>query len=166
VDASAGALAAGGGGGTIAVAGISLRAQLAGMVGAELSLYAPLTEATLTTADGAARTSAWMAGGGVLLAPRFEQRISFEVAAGSLLTVVRSRGVSANSANNFTDLAARAAFYGRGAARLRLAPKLALRIDLYGGAVIHPPTITFVSNQVASWGPAFAAGMGGAELTF
>ncbi len=63
--ASAGVLAVSGGG-AFAIAGISLRAQLAGMVGAELSLYAPLTEAPLTTAEGEARTSAWMAGGGIL----------------------------------------------------------------------------------------------------
>jgi hypothetical protein len=169
--ASAGVLAVSGGGGVIAIAGISLRAQLAGMVGAELSLYAPLTEATLTTADGEARTSAWMAGGGILLAPRFDQRLSLEVAAGSLAAVIRSRGVfvSPNTNNNSTatDQVTRATIYARGAARLRLAPRLSLRIDFYGGAVIYAPPITFLKNQVvATWGPGFAAGVGGAELSF
>lgn len=166
-DASAGALAVSGGGGTIAVAGVSLRAQLAGMVGAELSIYAPLTEAALTTAAGEARTSAWMAGGGILLAPRLDRRVSVEIAAGSLVTVVSSRGVAPSSANHTgTDQVARPAVYGRGAARLRLLPQLSLRLDLYGGGVISPPPINFAGAKMATWGPGFAAGMGGAELTF
>ncbi|HEY4392711.1 MAG TPA: hypothetical protein VGP64_01555 [Polyangia bacterium] len=167
-SASAGALAVTGGGGTIAIAGLSLRAQLAGMVGAELSAYAPLSEATLTTADGEAGTSAWMAGGGILLAPRFDQRISFEVAAGSLITIVRSRGVTA--ATTYppgTDSVTRAAIYGRVAARLRLLPRLALRLDLYGGGIIRAPHIVVPATmQVATWGPGFAAGTGAAEVTF
>ena len=166
-EASGGALAVSGGGGTIAVAGVSLRAQLAGMVGAELNVYAPLTEATLTTADGAARTSAWMAGGGILLAPRLDQQVSFEVGAGSLVAVVSSRGVAVSSGNHTgTDQVARPAIYGRGAARLRLLPLLSLRLDLYGGGVISPPPINFLGTKVATWGPGFAAAMGGAELTF
>lgn len=168
-SASAGALAVTGGGGTIAVAGLSLRAQLAGMVGAELSAYAPLTEATLTTADGQAGTSAWMAGGGILLAPRFDQPISFEVAAGSLLMVVRSRGVTTiGNISTATESVTRAAIYGRGAARLRLLPRLALRVELYGGGIIRAPHILLFPSgmQVATWGPGFAAGMGGAEVSF
>jgi hypothetical protein len=167
-SASAGALAVTGGGGTIAVAGLSLRAQLAGMVGAELSGFAPLTEATLPTADGQAGTSAWMAGGGILLAPRFDQRISFEVAAGSLVTVVRSRGVTTSgNVGTATEHLTRAAIYGRGAARLRILPGLALRLDLYGGGIIGSPHIVLLSGmQVATWGPGFWAGTGGAELEF
>ncbi len=108
---------------------------------------------------------------GFLLAPRFDERLSFEVAAGSLAAVIRSRGVfvAPNASNNYTatDQVTRATIYARGAARLRLAPRLSLRIDLYGGAVIHPPPITFLTNQVvATWGPGFAAGVGGAELSF
>jgi hypothetical protein len=169
-DASAGALVVSGGGGRVTVAGLSLRAQLAGMVGAELSLYAPLTEAALSTADGEARSSAWMAGGGILLASRFDGRVLVEVAAGPLLTVVRSRGVAVapNTNGNHTasEYVARPALYGRGAVRVRLLPRLSLRIDLLGGDVISPPPIYFLSTQVATWGPAFAAGTGGAELDF
>jgi hypothetical protein len=165
-DASAGALAVSGGGGIIAVAGLGLRAQLAGMVGAELRAYAPLTEAMLTAGNEQARTSAWMAGGGLLLAPRPDERISFELAAGSLVTVVRSRGVVAATGNTATQQVARPALYGRGAFRVRLWPRLALRLDLFGGGVISPPPIFFHVTQVATWGPAFAAGTGGAEVSF
>jgi hypothetical protein len=163
--ASSGVLAASGGGGTIAVAGIAVRAQLWGMLGAEICLYAPLTEAESANANGEAQTSVWMAGGGMLLAPRPEGRVSVEVAAGSLAAVVRSRGGSQTNVVA-ADQVTRAAVYGRGAARLRLAPRLSLRLDLFGGAVIKPPSITFVETTVATWGPAFAAGVGGAELRF
>ena len=38
---------------------------------------------------------------------------------------------------------------------------------VHRGAVIDPPTITSLQNQVvATWGPGFAAGMAGAALTF
>jgi hypothetical protein len=165
-DASAGALAVSGAGGIIAVAGLGLRAQLAGMVGAELRAYAPLTEATLTVGDEQARTSAWMAGGGLLLAPRPDERVSFELAAGSLVTVVRSRGVVAATGNTAIEQVTRAALYGRGAFRVRLLPRLSLRVDLFGGGVISPPPIFFHVTQVATWGPAFAAGTGGAQVDF
>jgi hypothetical protein len=163
-----GVLAASGSGGTIAIAGIGLGAQLDGMVGAELGLYAPLTEATLTSADNQARTSVWMAGGGILLAPQSDRRISVEVGAGALAAVFRSSGAftAAHPPPVFTVTQVRGAVYGRGAARLRLAPHLALRLDVFGGAVINPPHIVFDTQDLGAWGPAFAAGLGGAELVF
>ncbi len=173
VDAAGGVLVSGGaGGGTVAVAGIGLRAQLAGMVGAELCLYAPLTQVQLAATPSQARTSVWMAGGGVLLAPRPRRRVSVEVAGGTLGVLLRSTG-STSDASNFivsTDQVVRPAVYGRGAARLLLVSQLSLRIDLFGGAVIDAPSIKVASGptsaQVGTWGPAFAAGLGGAELNF
>ena len=176
IDASSGVLASAGGGGAIAIAGVSLRAQLWKILGAELSFYAPLTEAAVTNADGGARTSAWLAGGGLVIAPRADDRASVEVAAGTLATLIRSDGgASVKGAEGFDTLALRAALYGRGAARFRLAPRLSLRLDVIGGTVINPPGIVFgvaqtngttVFTQVATWGAAFAAGLGGAELRF
>ncbi|HLK89015.1 MAG TPA: hypothetical protein VKZ18_03920 [Polyangia bacterium] len=177
VDATAGALAGGGGGGgTIAIAGVGVRAQLLGMVGAELCLYAPLTDAALSDVPSPVRTSVWMAGGGVLLAPRPDRRLSVEVAAGALAALVRASGTTASSGGitqyqGGTDQAVSPAFYGRGAARLRLVPQLALRIDLFGGALVAAPAFgvakgTPAQSAVGTWGPAFAAGLGGAELSF
>ena len=163
---SAGVLAASGSGGTIAVAGIGLRAQISEMVGAELSLYAPLTEATLTSANNQARTSVWMAGGGVLFAPLVDRRMSVEVGAGAMATVFRSSGVPNTNNMFFSVTEARGAVYGRGAARLRLVPHLALRIDVFGGAVISPPHILFDMQDAGAWGPGFVAGLGGAEVQF
>lgn len=163
---SAGALAASGSGGNIVVAGMALGAQLAGMVSAELSLYAPLTEAPLTAAHNQAQTSVWMAGGGVVFAPRAERRISVAVGAGALAAVFRSSGVPNSTNPALTSTQVRGAMYGRGAARLRLVPHLALRIDIFGGAVIDPPHIQFDTQIVGTWGPAFVAGLGGAEVQF
>jgi hypothetical protein len=176
IDASSGVLASAGGGGAIAIAGVSLRAQLWRILGAELCFYAPLTEAAQTNPDyGESRTSAWLAGGGLVIAPRVNDRASIEVAAGALETLIRSDGSSSvKGASGFNDRALRAALYGRGAARFRLAPRLSLRLDVIGGTVINPPVIVFganqstgsVSTQAATWGAAFAAGLGGAELRF
>ena len=166
IDATSGVLASAGGGGAIAVVGVTLRGQLWRILGAELCFYAPLTEAALTNADGEARTSVWLAGGGLVIAPRPDGRASIEVAAGTLATVIRSNGSPSSNTIGANDRVLRAALYGRGAARLRLAPRLSLRVDLMAGTVINAPPITFVSTQVATWGSAFAAGLGGAELRF
>ncbi|HVV50058.1 MAG TPA: hypothetical protein VHO06_10400 [Polyangia bacterium] len=173
VDLTAGALVAGGGGGTTAMGGLALRAQLAGMIGGELCVYAPLSQALLTESVAGAqlqsRTSVWMAGGGVLLAPRPDRRLSVEIGVGALATVIQTSGVANPSAATYpanTDVQVRAAFYGRGAARLRLVPHLSLRIDVIGGAVVSPPHFVIGQSDVAVWGPAFAAGLGGAELRF
>jgi hypothetical protein len=166
-DASSGVLASAGGGGAIVIAGVSLRGQLRGILGAEICFYAPLTEAPLMNAMGEARTSAWLACGGLVLAPRPDDRASIEVAAGTLATVIHSDGSpSVAGVEGFDTRALRAALYGRGAARFRLAPRLSLRLDVIGGTVINPPGIVLVSTQVATWGAAFAAGLGGAELRF
>ena len=82
IDASSGVLASAGGGGAMAIAGVSLRAQLWRILGAELCFYAPLTETPLTNGDGEARTSAWFAGGGLVIAPRPDDRASIEVERG------------------------------------------------------------------------------------
>jgi hypothetical protein len=169
VDASSGVLASAGGGGVIAIAGVSLRGQLWGILGAELCFYAPLSEAPQTNpAYGGSHTSAWLAGGGLVLAPRVDDRASIELAGGTLAALIRSDGSAsvASGADSFNTQALRAALYGRGAARLRLAARLSLRLEVIGGTVINAPGITFVSTRVATWGAAFAAGLGGAELRF
>jgi hypothetical protein len=171
VDASSGVLATAGGLGAIAIAGVSVRAQLWRILGAELSFYAPLTGAPSNNADGDARTSAWLAGGGLVIAPRPDDRASIEVGAGALAMLIRSNGTASSAAVSAGAVGAnvqvfRPALYGRGAARLRLAPRLSLRLEVMAGTVISPPPINFISTQVATWGAAFAAGLGGAELRF
>ena len=166
VDVSSGVLASVGGLGAMAVAGISLRAQLAGLVGAELLGYAPLSESQPSDPAAQAHTSVWLAGGGLVLAPRADRRVSFDAALGTLAIFVRSTGTSSAKLMGSTDEGTGVALYARSAARFRLAQRLALRIDLLAGATIRRPVISSGSRDLASFGAAFAAGLGGAELRF
>ncbi len=167
VDVSSGVLASVGGLGAMAVAGISLRAQLAGLVGAELLGYAPLSESQLSGPEAQARTSVWLAGGGLVLAPRADRRVSFDAALGTLAIFVRSTGTSNALLIGSTQEETGAALYARSAARFRLAQRLALRIDLLAGATIVRPVIAVRNGpDLAAFGAAFAAGLGGAELRF
>jgi hypothetical protein len=167
IDVSSGVLASVGGLGAMAVAGLSLRAQLAGLVGAELCAYFPLTDSELSETEGQARTSVSLAGGGLLLAPLGDRRLSFDLAAGTLAVFVRTTGTPTAAGPEMTDAQIGLALYARGAARFRLAERLALRIDLLAGSAVRRPVISVAGGRdIATWGTAFAAGMGGAELRF
>ena len=166
IDASSGVVAGAGGLGAMAVVGISLRAQLAGLIGAELLGYAPLSESQLSEV----RTSVWLVGGGLVLAPRADRRVSFDAALGTLAIFVRSTGTSNAQQIGSTAQETGVALYARSAARFRLAQRLALRIDLLAGAAIQRPVISAMgtadNRDIASFGTAFAAGLGGAEVRF
>ena len=168
VDASSGVVASAGGLGAMALVGISLRAQLVGLIGAELLGYAPLSESQLSAAP--LRSSVWLAGGGLVLAPRADRRVSFDAALGTLAIFVRSTGTSNAMLIGSTQEETGVGLYARSAARFRLARRLALRIDLLAGAAIRRPVISVGnatnSRDVASFGAAFAAGLAGAELRF
>ncbi len=173
VDVSSGVLASVGGLGAMAVVGISLRSQLTGLVGAELCAYAPLGDSELSDKVGQTRTSIWLAGGGMVLAPQADRRVSFDVALGTLAIFVRSTGTASAPQTGTTEETTGVAMYARAAARFRLARRLALRVDLLGGAALQRPVISFMNtmsatnNQdLATWGSVFAAGLGGAELRF
>ena len=167
VDVSSGLLASAGGLEAMVVAGIGLRAQLAGLVGAELLGYAPLTESGPSDPAAQAHTSVWLAGGGLVLAPRADGRVSFDAALGTMAIFVRSTGTSSAQLIGSTVVGTGAALYARSAARFRLAQRLALRIDLLAGATIVRPVISVTNGpDLASFGAAFAAGLGGAELRF
>jgi hypothetical protein len=173
VDVSTGALASVGGLGTLAVAGISLRSQLAGLLGAELCAYAPLSDSELSEGVGQTRTSIWLAGGGLVLAPQADRRVSVDVGLGALAIFVRSTGTANPPQTGTTEQETGVALYARTAARFRLARRLALRVDLLGGAALRRPVISYMSNtnatndrDLATWGSVFAAGLGGAELRF
>jgi hypothetical protein len=170
VEASSGVVAGAGGLGAMAVVGISLRAQLVGLLGAELLGYAPLSESQPSDPAAQVRSSVWLAGGGLVLAPREARRVSFDAALGTLAIFVRSTGTSTAQFIGTTQEETGVALYARGAARFRLAKCLALRIDLLAGAAIQRPILSVLgttnNRDIASFGTAFAAGVGGAELRF
>ena len=102
-----------------------------------------------------------------MLAPRGDRRVSFDAALGTLAIFVRSTGTPSAQQIGSTEQGTGVALYARSAARFRLAQRLALRIDLLAGAAIRRPVISVVNGpDLASFGAAFAAGLGGAELRF
>ncbi len=165
-DVSSGVLASLGGLGVVAVAGISLRAQLAGVVGAEICAFFPLTDSVLAESGGQVRTSVWLAGGGVLFAPRLGRRVSVDAATGALAVFVRATGTPTPAGPGVTDEQTGVALYARAALRFRVMQRLVLRLDVLGGGAVRRPVISVAGRDVASWGPPFAAGLGGAELWF
>lgn len=167
IAASSGVLASVGGVGPMAIAGLSLRGQVAGLVGAELCAFVPLTDSALVVTDGRVRTSVWLAGGGVLLAPQLDQWVSLDVALGTLAALVRSTGTPTPPGVGRTDEQVGMTLYARAAARFRLARHLALRLDIFGGSALRRPVVSIMGGRdIASWGTAFGVGLGGVELRF
>jgi hypothetical protein len=165
VDASSGVLTSVGRVGPLAIAGANLRAGLGGLFGIELFGYAPLTNGTLSDGADQIRTSVWMAGGGLLVAPPSEGTWAWEAAVGTMAFILRSTGI-AGSATIGEDQGVGLAVYGHGAVRLRLASRWSLRIDVMGGGSLRRPVLVFADGDTARWGTAFAATLGGAEMRF
>ena len=165
IDASSGVLTSVGRMGPLAIAGASLRAGLGGLFGVELCAYAPLTRPGLSDGPDQIRSSIWLVGGGLLFAPPAAGRLALEAAAGTMAFVVRSTGTTGSSTIG-EDQGVGVALYGRGAARLRLASRWSLRVEVIGGGGLRRPVIVFSNGDTARWGTAFAAGLGGAEIRF
>jgi hypothetical protein len=166
IDVSSGVLASVGRLGPLVIAGASLRAGLGGLFGVEVCAYAPLAGAELSDGADQIRTSVWLAGAGLLLAPPAERRLALEAALGTMVFVVRSTGSTSSETIGDTDQGLGVALYGHGAARLQLASHWSLRVDLIGGGALRRPVIVFPNGDAAKWGTAFAAGLGGAEMRF
>jgi hypothetical protein len=109
--------------GTVSAA---LRVRIVGPVGIELRGMAPFGSQQLAGPRGPIDTSVWLAGGGLVLAPRTTARVAFDIGAGALAAMVRSSG-------NQTDDAVGIAVYGRAAGRIRLSPSWSVRLDVLGG---------------------------------
>jgi len=165
LDVSSGVLTSVGRLGPLAIAGASLRAGLGELWGVELCAYAPLSNPALSDGGDQTRTSIWMAGGGLLFAPPPGRRWGLEAAVGTMAFVVRSTGTT-GSGTTGEDQGVGVALYGHGAARLRLASRWSLRVDVIGGGGLRRPVIVFSNGDTARWGTAFAAGLGGAEMRF
>jgi hypothetical protein len=173
IDLASGILASTGRLAPFVVIAAGLRAQLFGPVGLELLGYAPLGTDTVAGGDGQVEASVWLAGGGLLLSQRSDQLFSAEAGAGLMAIVVRGVGMPVGLMRGFSDQAVGMGFYGRGAARLRLASRWALRLDVTGGSsAIRRPVISIRAGSpepgadVTAWGTAFVAGVGGVETHF
>ena len=70
----------------------ALRVRIAGPVGIELRGMAPFASQELAGRTGPIDTSVWLAGGGLVLAPRTAARVAFDIGAGALAVMLRSSG--------------------------------------------------------------------------
>jgi hypothetical protein len=152
-----------------ATVGAALRVRVAGPVGFELRGLAPLGSQQLTGTVGPIDTTVWLAGGGLVLAPRTAARVAFDVGAGALTAVVRVAGTANPAFVGQTDYAVGAAVYGRVACRVRLSPSWSLRLDVLGGSTVPLRPVIAGSTgggDVTTWGLGFVAGVAGVEAGF
>ena len=146
--------------GTVSAA---LRVRIVGPGGIELRGQAPFGSQELAGPKGPIETSVWLAGGGLVLAPRTAARIAFDIGAGALAVLLSSSGTI--GATTKTDDGVGIAVYGRAAARLRLSPNWAVRLDVLGGSTApRRIIITSTTQDVTTWGLGFVSALAGIEL--
>jgi hypothetical protein len=150
----------------------ALRVSVVGPLGVELRGAMPIGSGRLSTATDDADVSVWLAGGGLVLAPRTSGPLRVELAAGAMAAIVRAVGVPRLPAMGFTDHSVGLAAYGRASGHIRLAPRWAVRLDLIGGSTwMQRPIVTFIENgmtprDVAIWGVGFVSLLGGVDVAF
>ena len=161
--------------GAFATIAARLRARVVGPLGLELGGYAPVGNETLSTTDGRIDASVWLAGGGLVLAPRAAERVSAEASAGALAVILHAVGTPSPTAmSGSTAQAVGVALYGRGAALFRLAPRWSLRVDVTGGSTaLRAPIIrergvngSPPDTDLTAWGKVFVMGLGGLDVHF
>ena len=146
--------------GTVSAA---LRVRIAGPVGIELRGLAPFGAQQLAGPEGPVDTSVWLAGGGLVLAPRTPARVAFDFGAGALAAMMRSTGTT--SAGTKADDGVGWAVYARAAGRIRLSPSWSVRLDVLGGTTAPRPIIITGNRQdVTTWGLGFVSALAGIEL--
>jgi hypothetical protein len=146
--------------GTVSAA---LRVRIAGPVGIELRGLAPFGSQELAGPEGPVDLSVWLAGGGLVLAPRTPARVSFDIGAGALAAMMHGTGTT--SAGTKTDDTVGIAVYGRAAGRIRLSPSWSVRLDVIGGSTApRRIIITSTTEDVTTWGLGFVSALAGIEL--
>jgi hypothetical protein len=169
---ASGVLATTGRMGPLATLTAGVRIRAIGPVGLEVLGYAPLSTDRIADPDGQVQSSVWLAGGGLVAASWGEPRVSGELGAGVLAAVVRSTGMATTPSVGTSEQVVGLAFYGRAAARFRLAPHLALRVDVTAGStavrrpVISVSTESSPDRDITTWGTVFLAAVGGVEARF
>ena len=153
-----------------ATVGAGIRVRVVGPLGLELRGFAPLVSHEISGPQGPIDVSVWLAGGGVVFAPRTGP-VGFELGAGAMAAVLRGIGTAASVPMTMgtTDYAVGLAVYGRAAGCLRLSPTWSVRIDVLGGSTAPLTPDIGVRNQsdkVTAWGVGFVAAVAGIEASF
>jgi hypothetical protein len=150
----------------------ALRVRVIGPLGLELRFGVPIGADRVSTDTDDADVSVWLAGGGLVLAPRTAGSFRVELGAGAMAAIVRAAGVERPPAMGFIDHAVGLAVYGRASGHIRLAPRWGVRLDLIGGSTrMQRPIVTFFDDgttpvDVATWGVGFVSLLGGVEVAF
>jgi hypothetical protein len=149
----------------------ALRVRILGPVGVELRAGVPIGTDRLSTATDDADASVWLAGGGLVLAPRTTGPLRVELGAGAMAAIVRAVGVPRPPALGVAVHTVGLAAYGRASAHIRLAPRWGIRFDLISGSTrLQRPIVTFIDGtmprDVTTWGVGFVSLLGGVEVAF
>jgi hypothetical protein len=145
--------------------GAGLRVRVVGPAGIELRGLLPILTQKFDSADGPVDTSVSLVGGGLVLAPRLEGRVGFDVGAGAMATIVRAVGTVAPEGQTASGVGV--ALYGRAAARIRLSPGWSVRLDATGGTTaLRRPVLVANDGALTPWGVAFVAALAGIDLSF
>jgi len=155
----------------------ALRVRIIGPLGVELRAGVPIGTDRLSvptddeTAIDDADVSVWLAGGGLVLAPRTAGPLRIELGAGAMAAIVRAAGVPRPPAMGVAGHTVGLAAYGRASGHIRLAPRWGIRLDLLGGSTRwQRPIVTFIDGQmpkdVTTWGVGFVSLLGGVEVGF
>jgi hypothetical protein len=155
-----------------ATVGAALRVRIVGPAGLEVRGLAPIGSQSIAGPNGRVDLSVWLAGGGLVFAPRLAP-FGFELGAGALAVVLRGTGATdpaAVAVEGSSDNAFGVAIYGRAAARLQLSPAWTVRVDVMGGSTApQRPNVGVVASSretVTTWGLGFVAGLAGIEAAF
>ena len=139
--------------------------RIVGPVGIELRGLAPFGSQELAGPRGQFDTSVWLAGGGLVLAPRTAARVAFDVGAGALAVMVRSSGTRDRRCRRDRHLRARRRPPSASARAGRSASKCSGSTALWPIIITDRQDITLADRQdIATWGLGFISALAGIEL--
>jgi hypothetical protein len=143
--------------GPLPIAGLGLAARMTRHLGAELWAYAPVVADELRDTAGTARTSVWLAAAGLHVAPPSIGRLAFNLGAGPLLALVRATGTATPPATSATDQQLAVALYTRAAVLVHAGLHWSFGLEVLAGTALRRPVVTFIDQEITTWGSAFAA---------
>ena len=93
-------------------------------------------------------------------------RLALDFGAGPMLALVRATGTATPPAAGTTDQQLAVALYARAAARVRAGTRWTFGLSVLGGSAVRRPVVTFVDQDITTWGTAFVATLATAGYTF
>jgi hypothetical protein len=146
---------------------VGARRRLAGRLGVELTLLAPLVPVRVSSTAGAALITMGVACvGGYVASGAPGARASAQAGAGLAVVGLRATGDAADAFEGRTAQSASAGPYARAGGALRLSTHLRARLDALVGVVFPRPRVEFAETPVAHWGRPWTSFLLGVEAVF